>query len=286
MIEKGVSRMKKLEGKTVLITGGGRGMGRTHAQLMAREGASIVTCDINHGYAHAGYSINDPGDLAETTRLVEAEGAKCLSVYADVRDPQQLGDLVARGIDQFGQIDAVVANAGIQSYNTIDKMSDEEWRDVVDTNLTGVFNTLRAIASHFIERKAGSFVATSSAIGRSGGGNMAGYAASKWGVIGLIKNAAIELGRYNVRCNAVCPGYISTPMINNDLLPHLYFPDHDNPTDEMVDEVLNTRFHFIPAGRIDPVEVARVMVFLASDESRFISGSTIDVNAGGSATYT
>ncbi|MFC5947453.1 mycofactocin-coupled SDR family oxidoreductase [Pseudonocardia lutea] len=277
--------MGRMEGKVALVTGAGRGQGRAHAVALAREGADIVAVDFNGTFDHVAYSVNHPGDLAETTRLVEATSRRCLPVECDVRSVEGMRAAVARTLAELGRIDVAVANAGIDSYAPVHEMTPEQWRDIVDVNLTGVFNTLSAVAPHMIERRRGSIIGISSSVGRLGAGNNAAYCAAKWGVIGLVKSAAIDLGPHLVRVNAVCPGYISTGMIDNGLLPPLFFPHEEAPTEEMVDQVVNERYHFIPAGRLAPEEVSAAVVFLASDEARYISGSTVDVNAGWSAAY-
>jgi SDR family mycofactocin-dependent oxidoreductase len=277
--------MGKLDGKTVVITGGGRGQGRSHAVLMSQEGANVVICDIEAEIGHAGYPVSDLGGMAETVRLVEEGGGRCLAVTADVRSRPALDEVVGTAVSEFGGVDVMIANAGISSPAHIEAMTDEQWKDVIDINLTGVYNTLKAATPALIERGGGSFIATASAVGRQGSGNIANYAAAKWGVIGLVKAAAIDLGRHAIRCNAVCPGYVQTPMLNNDVLLRLFFPDHPAPTHEMVDEVINTTQHFLP-GRIDPIEISRAMLFLASDDSRRISGTTVDVTSGWSALHT
>jgi SDR family mycofactocin-dependent oxidoreductase len=275
----------RMNGKVALVTGAGRGQGRAHAVALAREGADVIICDFHGTFDHVEYSINDPDDLEETKRLVEGEGSKCLSFISDVRILDDLQAVVAESVSELGRIDVAVANAGIDSYAQVHQMAAEQWRDIIDVNLTGAFNTVRAVAPHMVENRRGSIIAISSSVGRLGAGNNAAYCASKWGVIGLVKSAAIDLGPHMIRVNAVCPGYISTGMIDNGLLPPLFFPHDDNPTEEMVDGVVNERFHFMPVGRLAPEEVSAAVVFLASDDARYISGSTVDVNAGWSAAY-
>ena len=278
--------MEPLYGKVALVTGGGRGQGRAHAVALAQAGADIVICDVNRTFPHLAYAPNRPGDMAETVAAVEALGRRAAYHDCDVRDLDALTQVAGTTVDRFGRLDVVVANAGIDSYAPVHEMSAEQWKDITDVNLTGVFNTIRATAPHLVERGGGSIVTISSAVGKIGVGNNPAYVAAKWGVIGLTKSAAIDLGRFGVRVNAVCPGYVSTEMIDNGTLPPLFFPDAVEPTEEMVDQIIRERFTQLPVARLEPEEVSRAVVFLATDDSRYISGTTIDVTAGWSASFT
>jgi SDR family mycofactocin-dependent oxidoreductase len=272
--------MGRLDGKVAIVTGAGRGQGRAHAIALAREGADVVCCGIEHDLPGLKFKLWSPGDLDETVRLVEQEDQRAIKVAADVGDFDDMKRVAETAVSEFGKIDIMVANAGIVAYAPVQEMTKQEWDIAIHVLLTGVFNSLRVCAPHFIEQQSGRFIATSSAVGKMGVGNAANYVAAKWGVIGFVKSAAIDLGRYNITCNAICPGYVSTPLLNNDLTTGLFFPEEEEPTMDMVDEWIRMNHHFLPVGRLDPSEISKAVVFLASDEARYISGSTVDVSAG------
>ncbi len=278
--------MGKLEGRVAIITGGGRGQGRSHAIAMAREGADIVVCGLQHQPAEVKYPLYEEGDLEETVRLVEQEDRRAIAVTADVGDADQVQHVVDRAIEEFGRIDIAIANAGFFIHALLHEMEEEAWKTCMDTHLTGVWHLLKSTAPHMIERKWGRFIATSSAYGKQGVATCGAYAAAKWGVIGLVKSAAIELGPYNITCNAVCPSTIMTQASSNHLVPPLFFPDHPNPDMQMVDDFVRTNWHHLNIGRMPPEDVSAAMVFLASEDARYISGSTIDVSAGMAANIT
>ena len=226
--------MGSLDGRVALITGGARGQGRSHAVALAREGADIVVCDWFGGLEGIRYPLSTPEDLEQTVALVEAEDRRCLAAEADVRDLAALEQLVARATAELGRVDIACANAGIAttSGQAVYEMSAETWRQVVDIDLTGVFNTIRAVGPGMVERRYGRIIATSSMMGRTGGAHIAGYAAAKWGVIGLVKCAAHDFAPYGVTVNAIAPGNVDTPMIQNDAIRRLMRPDLENPTRE------------------------------------------------------
>ncbi|NIH82248.1 mycofactocin-coupled SDR family oxidoreductase [Amycolatopsis viridis] len=275
-----------LDGKVAFVTGGGRGQGRSHALAFARAGAKVAFCDFTGSFDHTAYAINRPGDIAETEKLVKAAGGECLAIEADVRSLPEMERAVGEIVERWGRLDIAVANAGIDSYTPVQAMTAQQWQDTIDVNLTGVFNTIRAVSPRMVEQRSGSIVGISSSVGKVGTANNPAYIASKWGVIGLVKAAAVDLGPHFVRVNAVCPGYISTEMINNGTLPPMFFPDNPDATEDDVTSYVNWAVHTIPAGRLDSEEVSNAVLFLSSDQSRYISGSTIDVNAGWSARFT
>ena len=275
-----------LNGKVAFVTGGGRGQGRAHALAFARAGAKVAFCDFTGSFDHLAYPVNRPGDIAETERLVEAEGGECLALEADVRSLPEVQSAVDQVLDRWGRVDVAVANAGIDSYAPVQEMTAQQWQDIIDVNLTGVFNTIRAVSPQMIEQRSGSIIGISSSVGKLGTANNPAYITSKWGVIGLVKAAAVDLGPHFVRVNAVCPGYIATEMINNGTLPPMFFPGNPDATEDDVTDYVNWTVHTIPAGRLDSEEVSHAVLFLASDEARYISGSSIDVNAGWSARFT
>src|ERR1700678_1247437 len=207
--------MGMLDGKVALITGGSRGQGRAHAVTCAREGAEGVIVDIAEQMATVPYPMARQDDLDETVKLVEAYDRRALAIKADVRSQQQLDQAGTRGVAAFGKIDILIANAGIWTQAPFWELTDDQWDEMIGVNLTGVWKSAKAVAPHMIERQTGSIVITSSTNGLEPGLNYAHYVAAKHGVIGLMKNIALELAPYGVRCNAICPGAVLTPMTNH-----------------------------------------------------------------------
>ncbi|MEV5842306.1 mycofactocin-coupled SDR family oxidoreductase [Streptomyces sp. NPDC051985] len=276
--------MTSLTGKVAVITGGGRGQGRSHAVALARQGASVAVCDIDGQYPTIPYDMTRDRDLAETAELVKEAGGECLTFTADVRDPSQVDDFVAATVERFGRVDILSANAGVWAFSTVAETSDELWRDTLDTNLSGVFHAIRAVAPHMIAQRSGRIVATSSMCGRRGTPNIGAYTASKWGVIGLVKAASVELGQYGVTVNAICPSYVDTPMINFDGYHRMFRPDLDEPTRETSEQVVRTQ-HTLPVGSFPARYVTDALLYLVSDGAAMISGTALDVTAGMSAQW-
>lgn len=276
--------MRSLDGRVAIITGAGRGQGRSHAVALAEAGAKIVAADVDFQIAQFPYTMNSPEDLDGTTKLVEAAGSECLAVHADVRDATQVDAMVAAGVAHFGGIDIMVANAGGWSPSAIADMTDEVWQSVLDVNLTGAFHCIRAVTGPMVERGGGRIVVTSSVLSRRGIPNMANYVASRWGQVGLVKTAAIELGPHNITVNAVCPSTVETPQVTNDTMWRLFRPDLDHPTRDDAEPVLES-MATLPTAWIQPEDVSNLVRFLVSDEARYMSGSAIDVSAGWSAQY-
>ncbi|WP_456697693.1 mycofactocin-coupled SDR family oxidoreductase [Aeromicrobium sp. P5_D10] len=279
--------MRRLEGKVAVITGGGRGQGRAHAVAMAAEGADVVVCDIDAQHELVPYPMNAPDDLAETVAAVEAVGGRCIARVADVRELDAVQSVVDGAISDFGQVDILVANAGVFVGKPIVDQTAGEFAVVVDTMLTGTFNSIKAVAPHMISRGSGRVIATASGMGRHGGANMASYVAAKWGVIGLVKSAAKELGPHGITANILNPGLVDTGIIRNDHLRRLFNPELENPTDADVDQkILAFGLHHMPIAALPVEDVAAAAVFLASDEARYVSGGTLDVGAGYAANHT
>ncbi len=272
--------MGTLDGKVALITGGGRGQGRSHAVTLARHGASVAICDIDVQYPTIPYDMTQDRDLDTTVALVKEAGRECFAETADVRDPEQVNGFVAATIERFGRIDILSANAGVWAPALLTETSNDLWRDTIDTNLGGVFHAIRAVAPHMIEQRGGRIVATSSMCGRRGTPNLGAYTASKWGVIGLVKSAAIELGEYGITVNAICPSYVDTPMINFDGYNRMFRPDLSDPTRETSDEVVKTTQHTLPVGSFAPEHISDALLYLVSDGAKMISGTALDVTAG------
>jgi SDR family mycofactocin-dependent oxidoreductase len=276
---------RPFEGRVVVITGGARGQGRSHAVEFARLGADIAVCDLCHDLASVGYPLATPDDLAETVRLVEEQGRRCVSSVTDVRDLDATLAFVEEARAVLGSTDILVANAGISSLGSINTLTAAEWSETIDTNLTGVFNAMRAVAPHMRRQRWGRIIGISSMMGRSSNPGIAAYVASKWGVIGLVKSVAFELAHVGVTVNAIAPGNVSTPMIHNDTLYGLMRPDLEHPTREDVAPGM-AGLHVQPVPWIEPEEITAAVVFLASEGARHITGSVIDVDAGASARFT
>ena len=215
--------MGRFDGKVVFITGAARGQGRAHAQRFAAEGADVIAVDVCAPVLpDVGYPAATEEDLAETARLVEQEGRGCVARVADVRDQAALDAAVAEGLDRFGRLDVVVANAGVASYHLTCDVPEEHWATVLDVNLTGVWRTVKAAVPPMIEAgKGGAITLISSAAGLRGYAYLGHYAATKHGLVGLMRSLAIELGPHGIRVNTVHPGAVDTPMGHDpDVAPH------------------------------------------------------------------
>lgn len=272
--------MGKLQGKVALITGAARGQGRSHAVRLAEDGADIVAIDIAAAIPTAYYPAATPADLQLTGKLVEAEGARALIAEADVRDQGGLDDVVARALAAFGHIDIVVANAGTASHAPTWELADDQWQNVVDVNLTGVWRTVKACVPAMIARgQGGAVVLTSSLAGLHGYGNIASYVAAKHGVNGLMRTLANELGPHNIRVNTVCPGLINTDMMMNDETYAMFRPDVEHPTLEHAKAVFHT-MQLLPLDWLEPRDVSNAIAFLVSDDARAITGVALPVDGG------
>jgi SDR family mycofactocin-dependent oxidoreductase len=266
----------RMAGKVVFISGAARGQGRSHAVRFAQEGADIVGWDICTQIDSVGYPMSSPEDLAQTVDLVEKEDRRMLGLQADARDPDAVRGVWERGLAEFGQCDAVIINHGIMPFVGTTGDSWEAWHDCIDVMLTGVYTVLRVAVPPMIARgMGGSIVITSSTAGIKPRTDWAagslGYAAAKAGVIGLMKLTALRLGKHSIRCNTVHPTGVRTPMIEN-----AGFEQYLLDNQEYVDKMQNA----LPVQVIDPVDVSNMMLFLCSDEARYITGDTFLVDAG------
>jgi 3-oxoacyl-[acyl-carrier protein] reductase len=253
--------------KVAIVTGGGRGLGRSMALGLATAGANVVISDIDIQADESGKVIR-PAD--EVATEIEKIGRKSLVVMADVRNKQQVQDMVLKAIDTFGRIDILVNNAGITKRANLVEMTEEEWDLVLDTNLKGVFFCIQAVAKYMMEQKYGKIISISSLAGRGwtdvGGIN---YATSKCGVVQLTKNCAKALGPYGVNVNAVAPGSVDTPLV------------YLNRTQEQAQKYLEDAIKATAIGRVgEPEDITNCVLFLASNHSSFISGQTIPVDGG------
>ncbi|MFT4393665.1 mycofactocin-coupled SDR family oxidoreductase [Gordonia lacunae] len=271
--------MGLLDGKTVLITGGARGQGRAHALTSAREGADVILLDITRQLDSVEYPLATADDMTETVRQVEALDRRALTFDADVRDQTQLDDAVAAAIAEFGKIDVLIANAGIWTRAPFWEMSEQMWSDMMDVNLTGVWKSAKAVAPHMIERQSGSIVITSSVNGLEPGMNYAHYVATKHGVIGLMKNIALELAPHGIRCNSINPGAIRTPMTDQQGAWDMFAGHEGGTPDDLVEG--GYHFHALKGHSFMPPEViADTALYLNSDLAASVTGVTIPVDAG------
>ncbi|WP_018178857.1 mycofactocin-coupled SDR family oxidoreductase [Jongsikchunia kroppenstedtii] len=274
--------MDDFAGRVALITGGARGQGRTHALALAERGADIVICDRCADSPSVPYPLATPEDLAETERLVTERGRRCIAVQANTADHAAMVDLVARANAELGSVDIAIANAGVSVADSVVQMSPEVWNEVIASNLTGVFNTLSAVSPGMAERGHGRIVTVSSMMGRGANPGLTAYSASKWGVIGMTKSAALDLAGSGVTVNAVAPGNVSTAMVHNDALYAIMRPDLDHPTREDVAPIF-TMLHGQPVPFLEPEEITHAVLFLLADASAHITGTVIPVDAGAAA---
>ncbi|MEU7137285.1 mycofactocin-coupled SDR family oxidoreductase [Streptomyces sp. NPDC046261] len=274
--------MGRVEGKVVFITGAARGQGRSHAVRLAEEGAHIVASDICEEVGSTHYTLATSDDLKETARLVEARGGQILTCSADVREPAQLEAVVSEALARFGHIDVVCANAGIGSLGRAWELSDKQWHDMIDINLTGAWNTVRAVIPHMIEAgRGGSLIFTNSVAGFLGRPNMAHYAASKHGLVGLMRSLANELAPHYIRVNSIHPGNVDTDMVQNVTGRRLLLPDVADPSREEFAEAA-AKLSVIPVPWVESIDVSNAVLWLASDEARYVTGATLPVDAGAS----
>jgi NAD(P)-dependent dehydrogenase (short-subunit alcohol dehydrogenase family) len=278
-----------LAGKTAVITGAARGIGRA----FAREGADIVGVDICAVVdPRSGVTPATPEELNETGKLVSAAGRSWLGIKADTRDLPALRAAASRAEQEFGGIDILFANAGIQSFHPLLEMGDADWNITIDTNVTGTANTLRAFAPYIVKRDGGRIILTSSTQGQHGTMNASAYSASKWAIIGLMKSAALELGRHKITVNALIPGLIDTALTRHDeryaqaIQVAGGTPTGELATDQETARKSLARHSQLGVPWIDAKNVAPIVVFLASDAACMVSGATYAVTAGDSANIT
>jgi SDR family mycofactocin-dependent oxidoreductase len=270
--------MRRFEGKKVLITGAGRGQGRSHALGFAREGADVAICDICKDVATIPYELSTRADLDETAKLIEAEGGKAVVGEVDVRVWNQVKEFVDRAAAELGQIDVLCTNAGIfASAATLDQLTEEMWDDMLNTNVKGVWLTCKAVLPHMIARKYGRIVVTGSTAGHIGAPNFGHYTASKHALDGLVKTLAWEQGANGITANIVAPTGVGTRMILNDALYGIF--DASNPTKERMSEMLAAT-HASGLPWLEPQDVTKVVLFLASDDAARMTAANVKVDMG------
>lgn len=243
--------MNRLQGKVAIITGGARGIGKATALLFAQEGARVILWDRLDTGEETAHELREQGFSAEFTNL-------------SVTDFPALEAAAQQVMERYGKIDILINNAGITRDRSLLKMSHEEWQEVLDVNLTGVFNCTKAVVPHMVARKYGRIVCTSSVVGITGNFGQTNYSATKAAIIGMVKTWAKELGKYNITANAVAPGFILTDM-----------------TDQIPEEVRDQSIAAIPLRRMGlPEDIAQAYLYLASDEASYVNGHTLSVNGG------
>jgi SDR family mycofactocin-dependent oxidoreductase len=271
--------MGRLEGKVAFVTGAARGQGRAIAAKFASEGADVVVSDVCERLPGMQYQGATEEELAETVRIVESSGRRCVSAVLDVRDRAALEALAARAVDELGPIDVACPNAGICAWVPVMEITEEQWDEMLGVNLTSVFWTVRAVLPSMLERRQGCIILTSSVNGREAAPGLAHYVTAKHGVIGLMRNLAFELGGENIRVNAVLPSVIHTHMGHNPANVEWMFGRPDATNDEYL--VATRNWHLLrnlPA--MPPSVVADAMTWLASDEARYVTGIELPVDGG------
>ena len=273
--------MGRVEGKVAFITGAARGQGRSHAIRLAQEGADIIAIDLMEEIPGAPYGRATEEDLAETVKQVEALDRRIIASKADVRDFDGLKKALDDGVAQLGRLDIVSANAGIANQNVpTEELAEDMWENMLATNLTGVWHTAKAAIPHLkAGGRGGSIILTSSEAGIRGFANLAHYVSAKHGVVGLMRTLALELAPDMIRVNSIHPTQVNTPMIMNDAIYKLFRPDLEHVTKADFEEA-SKAVNALPIPWVEPVDISNAVLFFASDESRYVTGVPLPVDAG------
>jgi SDR family mycofactocin-dependent oxidoreductase len=272
----------RVEGKVAFITGAARGQGRSHAIRLAQEGADIIAVDLAGRVDSVPYPMSTPEDLAQTVKEVEALDRRIIATEADVRDYGALKQALDKGVAELGRLDIVSANAGIVSYGRADELPEQTWQDMINTNLTGAWHAAKAAIPHLkAGGRGGSIILTSSTAGLKAMENLAHYVSAKHGVVGLMRTLALELAPDMIRVNSVHPTTVNTDMIQNAATYALFAPDLNEK--DRTRERLTQRFqalNALPVPWVEPGDISNAVLWLASDESRYVTGVTLPVDAG------
>ncbi len=281
-------RGSQLTGKVAVVTGAARGIGRAIAVEMAANGADIAAIDIC-GFVSTASNATPATqeDLEETARQVRGLGRQCTAIKADIRDIAALRKAADQIERAHGQIDIVVADAAIQRWKALLEMDDADWRDIIDNNLNGTANTIRAFAPKMVARRYGRIIVLSSMQGKHGTKDGSSYSASKWGILGLMKSAAMELGQYGVTVNALIPGLVDTPLTHypKRFSEAIGKSRPNPPANPTAQEAWDVRAHTVPlrVGWLQAEDISPAAVFLASDAAAMVTGAEYEVTGGDSA---
>jgi NAD(P)-dependent dehydrogenase (short-subunit alcohol dehydrogenase family) len=281
-------RGSALTGKVAIVTGAARGIGRAIAVEFAANGADVIAVDIAGPVSSASNAQPaTPEELAETIRQIELFGRKGEAIRADIRDIAALRDIAARVTRTHGKIDIVVADAAIQRWKPLLEMQDADWHDVIDNNLNGTANTIRAFAPQMVAQRHGRIIVLSSMQGKHGTKDAASYSASKWGIIGLMKSAALELGQYGITVNALIPGLVDTALTRYPirLRESMAETGLTPPAEPTPQQAWDTRAPTVAlkVGWLQPDDISPAAVFLASDAAAMVTGAEYEVTGGDSA---
>ena len=281
-------RGSAVAGKVALVTGAARGIGRAIAVELAANGADVIALDIA-GFVSTASNAKPatPEELDETVKLIKQYGRKGEAVKADIRDIASLRKIADKVVADYGRIDIVVADAAIQRWVPLLEMEDADWRDVIDNNLNGTANTIRAFAPKMVAQNKGRIIVLSSMQGKHGTKDASSYSASKWGILGLMKSAAMELGKHNITVNAILPGLVDTALTRYDkrLSESIGETGRKPPETPSAQEAWDTRAPTVPmnVGWLQPDDISPVAVFLASDAANMVTGADYEVTGGDSA---
>ena len=273
--------MGRVEGKVAFITGAARGQGRAHAVRLAQEGANVIGVDICEAVEGLPYPPATPEDLSETVRQVEALDRRIVAEKVDTRDETRLRDFVDRAVAELGSLDIAAANAGIILMPALlQDTGFQSWQTMIDVTLTGTWNTVRAAIPHMIAgERGGAIIITTSTASLQAVENIGPYITAKHGLVGLMRTLALELGPHSIRVNSIAPTAVETDLIMNDTFYRLFSPGVENPGKSDMAKVMQT-LHALPVPWIQPIDIANALLFLASDEARYITGINLPVDAG------